>query len=289
MNSLDQVRLFAKCLFEPKDIVEIRCLRGKAQSLFEKAHSLAHPRLNRLNARHDMYVGANPRKDYGARSNDGVEMARCLFVDWDNTSLLVAARVTDEAELPLPTCVIWTGGGVHCYWRLQHPLYDMDLWRQLQRQLIHSLGTDRCIHDPSRVMRLPGFFNHKPGRTPSRIVYANPDWKVDINEIVAVLPKIEPAQAVNPNYLPPTDRSFLQRRAAAYLRRVPAAVSGQHGHNATFRAAAILCRFGLSEEEAMPILNEYNERCIPPWEEKDLRRKYREASKHAHLTRSPAI
>jgi hypothetical protein len=69
-------------------------------------------------------------------------------------------------------------------------------------------------------------------------------------------------------------------RAAAYLATMEPAVSGQGGHNQTYKAACVLVqRFGLSEAEAWPLLQIWNASCQPPWSEKDLRRKLAEAMK----------
>ena len=43
--------------------------------------------------------------------------------------------------------------------------------------------------------------------------------------------------------------------------------------------------FGLSPEEAMPLMLEYNQRCEPPWTERDLWHKLRSAVGHAHTER----
>jgi hypothetical protein len=69
----------------------------------------------------------------------------------------------------------------------------------------------------------------------------------------------------------------LLERARRYLAKMPPAVEGQHGSDATFEAAAVLTRdFGLADEEAWPLLCEWNQLCQPPWGEKDLRRKLEE-------------
>ena len=62
-------------------------------------------------------------------------------------------------------------------------------------------------------------------------------------------------------------------RAAAYIAKMPAAIAGQGGHNATFAAAATLVRFGLSQSEAWTLLLDFNRRCLPPWSESELRHK----------------
>jgi len=79
---------------------------------------------------------------------------------------------------------------------------------------------------------------------------------------------------------PPADPGDLVQRARKYLAAMPAAVSGQGGHNQTFTAACVLVQgFGLSHKEAWPLLKEYNERCQPPWSDKELWHKLEDAEK----------
>ena len=63
-------------------------------------------------------------------------------------------------------------------------------------------------------------------------------------------------------------------RARRYLAALPPAVSGSGGHDATFHAACVLVHgFGLTLDEARPILHEWNARCLPPWHPADLEHK----------------
>jgi hypothetical protein len=74
------------------------------------------------------------------------------------------------------------------------------------------------------------------------------------------------------------------RRARAYARALEPAVSGQHGHDMTFRVAVRVGRgFALSEDEALSVLAEWNLTCQPPWSERDLRRKVRQALERGEL------
>jgi hypothetical protein len=76
------------------------------------------------------------------------------------------------------------------------------------------------------------------------------------------------------------DIELRTRRARAYLARIEGAVSGQGGHDRTFRVACLLTqRFGLSFAEAWPLLLEWNERCRPPWSEKELTHKLQDSLK----------
>ena len=74
----------------------------------------------------------------------------------------------------------------------------------------------------------------------------------------------------------------LRKRAAAYMARVPEAVSGEHGHDRTFAAARAVFGWvakGLDESTAWGLLVDYNARCRPPWSEVQLRHKFDEARK----------
>lgn len=69
-------------------------------------------------------------------------------------------------------------------------------------------------------------------------------------------------------------------RARKYLATLPPAVSGSKGHDTTFRAACVLVLgFGLSEQEAMGLLREYNQACQPPWSDRELAHKIESAGK----------
>lgn len=68
-------------------------------------------------------------------------------------------------------------------------------------------------------------------------------------------------------------------RARRYLEKLPHAISGAGGSNATFRAASCLVHgFALPEEESLNLLREWNEtHCEPPWNDPDLSHKIKSA------------
>lgn len=73
-------------------------------------------------------------------------------------------------------------------------------------------------------------------------------------------------------------------RARAYVAKIPGAVSGSGGHNQTFVAATTLVQgFALDEADAWPLLAEYNQRCSPPWSERELRHKLTSAMQSASV------
>lgn len=74
------------------------------------------------------------------------------------------------------------------------------------------------------------------------------------------------------------------KRARAYVSRMPVAVSGSRGHDATFRVALVLLRgFELPEADALDVLREYNATCTPPWSERELAHKVKQAAERARV------
>lgn len=67
-------------------------------------------------------------------------------------------------------------------------------------------------------------------------------------------------------------------QAKAYILRYPLAISGQGGHNTTYKLACQLIHgFDLPEEDAMGLIRQYNQRLNDPWEEWELRHKVDDA------------
>lgn len=78
----------------------------------------------------------------------------------------------------------------------------------------------------------------------------------------------------------------IDERARRWVAKMPAAVSGSGGHPATFHVACVLVQgFGLPPSQAWPLMLEYNERCLPPWSERELRHKLDGAEKAPGLKR----
>ena len=172
-------------VFDPNDIVELRLL-GKGLPPVKRwhtAHELPGQQtdLLRLNARgYNVYVGPNPRKVAGKSGDENVLLARTLFCDFDKIPEMdgcapwneVSERI-HEAGLAGPDLVLHSGHGLHTYWRLDEPLKDLGRWSEIQKNLIKALGSDPCIHNSERIMRMPGFQNVKDPNIPvdCRIIF----------------------------------------------------------------------------------------------------------------------
>lgn len=111
------------------------------------------------------------------RSQQNAVALKSLFLDidfkggdhgYDTPEEAVSAlqRFIQDSGLPLPSCLVRTGGGLHVYWTIASYLTAAD-WGPLAFALAeatkrHGLKCDtQCTIDSARVLRVPGTFNRK--------------------------------------------------------------------------------------------------------------------------------
>lgn len=69
-------------------------------------------------------------------------------------------------------------------------------------------------------------------------------------------------------------------RARKYLAKLPPAVSGDGGHTQMFNAVAVaMFGFDLDTDAVTSVISEYNQRCDPPFSERDIQHKIRSCAK----------
>jgi hypothetical protein len=158
-------------IFEADDLIEFRTLgRGTVQRWARLADAEAVIRELHGVAGVQVYFGANPRSRQGGTAAD-VALARCLFADFDGGTTVEQARIRwQDANLPEPTAIVLSGGGVHAWWRLAEPVADLAEWTRRQKALAKLLGADLSCTDAPRIMRLPGFRNTKYQTAPLCVV-----------------------------------------------------------------------------------------------------------------------
>ena len=278
---------YAACVFEPKDIVEVRrlpCGRStwhRADTLSEVVRELI--RENRQGQH--IYVGANPRRVWGGTRSKDVACARCLFVDFDGVEPATARDKWRYTRLPAPTLTIASGHGVHAYWRLAEPITDMALWTGYQKRLISLFGSDPAIHDPARIMRLPGFVNHKEPVAMCNIIDGDP---ARIYDLKWLRPLLDVAIRKSDNITSGARNDFPMRwmtsshgnkgdirKARLVAARWPSAGKGGRNARAFQNAAYLVKNLGLTEAQAWPILQKWNRGNRPPLSQWELRQTLR--------------
>lgn len=238
----------------------------------------------------------------GRGSEDDLHSIVALVADVDAAKPGSGKNYPPQAEIqralramPLaPSIINLSGrsdGGVHAYWLFGEPIRIASRenvshiksvsrrWQQLLRDCLAPYDLDRT-YDPPRVLRPAGTWNHKHGELVRPVVF-RPDRLYDLADFEKHLPEepLPPAPSPRKYFaIGAHDSSSLIERARRYLSKVPGAVAGQGGHGRTFSAAcSLVLGFGLSPEDALPILTEWNQACVPPWSERELWHKLEDA------------
>lgn len=215
-----------------------------------------------------------------ARTRDAVAAIRHVFLDADRDGPGVLAEIDRRRDLPPPSCVVHSSPNrLHVLWRVSG--FAKEEVEALQKQLAAELGTDKAATSCVQMTRLPGLCNHK--YRPGPMVAA--DYASDRR---ILYPRQFPAG--------PTENSLVERtaikhesttsadireRARKYIAAIPPAVAGNHGDAATFRVCCRLVRgFALSDDDALAVMDAWNEACCPPWSEAELRAKLAAARRY---------
>ena len=176
-----------------------------------------------------------------------------------------------------------TGNGVALFY-LCEPVVSAAAVNALLKALDSRHGNagatiDTAVSNPSRVSRLPGTINTKGGgQRLCRVIAMNAEPVKVTAAMVADAVGACPAPGVKASSQAHADA---RADAAAYLAKCAPAVQGQDGSGATLRAARfVVCGFDLGVEAGFELmLAVYNPRCVPPWSERDLRRKCEEVER----------
>lgn len=183
-------------------------------------------------------------------------------------------------ELPHTVTARTAGGG-------EHRLYKLPT---LATRLRSKLATGIDILSTGRYFLVPPS-RREDGRTYEWIhspwtteIASPPDWLVDL-VVDRSASQVDPVECDGPaRHADVTIVKNGLARAKAYVDAVPGAVSGQGGHAATFELAVkLVLGFDLNDADAYALMTRWNERCQPPWTERDLKRKLSEARKRGRL------
>lgn len=247
----------------------------------------------------NIYASANPRDRLGGKARDCVPAARSLFVDLESVSVDQAVTAIAAASLPDPTMVVNSGHGVHAYWRLTSPIVDLGLWSQYQKRLIAALTAvgnvqvDSKIHDPARVMRLPGFQNTNGTPSLCSIAQADPDRRYDISTFDTLPPLAARCQSKpKPNGKPVPSPDHIARpdllaRATAYQDQIPEAVPGERNSQLFRVETALVEKFDLGLDDLFAVGMTYNSRLDEPLDEGEVRQVAENALAHVHQKDQP--
>jgi len=293
-------------VWAPDDLIELRPLPASRGApcpwprQWVKAADLSGMVQDLLAANHEganLFAGVMPRRTDGGGTDADCFPGRVVWADFDNVQPRESWRTIEGAGLPMPGMVIASGHGTHAYWRLSEPAAP-EIVSRIVANLAAVLGSDSTVKNPSRIMRLPGFLNHKAPAAPCELLYCERGRAVDAGELAATLARILDAHKGNEAGGGPSGHddaakattgtrdalrgngADAQQRAALYVERIEGAAEGGRNQRG-YRVAAVLLRdFALSEADALGLLATWNSRNTPPLDERELRAVLQSARKH---------
>lgn len=237
----------------------------------------------------NIYVGANPRPDFGVCKDVNIQVCRCLFADFDKPHFpddctdragYAKSKATKEG-LPQPTMVIDSGHGIHLYWRFAEPI-EPERWRKGMRLLSSALGSDTAIGNAERVMRLPGLMNNKPPAAPCRILEHDPARMYALSDFSSLRTPQTPEPCVQPPREIRRTGSDEMVRSSAYADKWENLLEGDGRNQALYRHVKQLHNdLGISLDTVRQVVREWNQGNNPPLDDREFASAFDSALKYA--------
>ncbi len=202
-GEIDQAEQYLQMLTDnapPGSLLDIRYRKpdGRFSRIFLHARDIrAARRIAKLGAHSDVYVGCALRvRPRGTRRD--LAPTALLWADCDDSRSLAAAR----AFTPQASMIVASGslGHAHAYWQLTNPLNIREL-EDANRRLAQQLGADVKCADATRILRIPGTWNHKRHRpTPVEIIH-KAQARYPLADILDALPSTDRSVRQDPKGL----------------------------------------------------------------------------------------
>jgi len=164
MHKQTALDFFEKFLFSPDEKITIRCFRDRGKTGDQKKDAISAktgtvdsllPFIEAVNREtYGAYFVVNATE--GGTADADILHARALFIDIDDAACPAYFPVEPSAILRRSD-----GAGYHVYWFLSEPETNLAVWTAAQKTLIAFYKSDKVIHNPARLMRIPGTVNHK--------------------------------------------------------------------------------------------------------------------------------
>jgi len=188
--------------FAPDETIAILLRREKPASTMQRIVSLERVLAPRFLAwlsyengeGANIYVAANPilpgsRK----RTKESIACVRHLYLDFDTDGDDRLANLQASKDVPCPTTILSTSPGKYqVLWQVAG--FDFEHQEEMLKLLTIVFGGDPACTDRNRVLRVPGFLNHKydpshlvTAQYPSDSVWTPNDFNIDRSAVDAAV------------------------------------------------------------------------------------------------------
>jgi hypothetical protein len=115
-------------------------------------------------SRFEVYVSMNALKEGSrSRSKEDIAEVRHLYLDFDDNGTAAVQALLKRDDVPQPNYLVNSSPDKwQVVWKVEG--FAQDEAERLMRHLVRETAADPAATDSSRVLRLPGFANHKYGR-----------------------------------------------------------------------------------------------------------------------------
>lgn len=271
------------------------------EALLARANNRMKDRLNQTTTdaeivrRNWVIIDIDPARPAGISATDVERRAAC------DVAHECEAHLTSQGW-PLPV-IGSSGNGYALFYRVDLP-NDAES-RNLVAGVLKALDAtmrekcgdaahvDTSTFNAARIVRAFGTVNRKGDSTPDRphrlTELYDPPERLDVVSAELLRKVADQSPSRQQASTSETPRPYTQNghsnsspieRARRYIAKMPPAISGSGGHNQTYAVARTLYNdFALERSDAWTLLSDYNLRCEPPWDEKDLAHKLDSAIK----------
>jgi hypothetical protein len=155
--------------FAAQDRIALLALHRTTNEVLQRittAETLSSPDfqawLSYLNSqKHDLYLSMNTlKRGSRGRTKEDVDCIRHNFLDFDQNGDRAVEKLLARNDLPIPNYLVSTSPDKwQVIWKVEG--FEKAAAEELEKGLVRSTGADPCVVDVARVLRLPGFYNHK--------------------------------------------------------------------------------------------------------------------------------
>ncbi|MBN9662290.1 MAG: hypothetical protein J0H49_29095 [Acidobacteria bacterium] len=155
--------------FRPDDRLAVVLIQKETHRVVQRiatAEKIAAPGfqawLRHENAqRCEVYVSMNTIKLCSrGRTKDDIAEVRHIYLDFDDNGTAAVQVLMQRQDVPTPNYLVNSSSGKwQVVWKVEG--FGMEEAERLMRHLVRETGADPAATDSSRVLRLPGFMNHK--------------------------------------------------------------------------------------------------------------------------------
>lgn len=235
-----------------------------------------------------LFIDCDPKRKTGISSTDE---------EWErskNKAKQVANWLIDDMGFPEPV-IATSGNGFHLHFRIDIPADDAS--RNLVKSFLRAIAAkfdddsvtiDTKVFNAARICKLYGTMARKGDSTTERPHRMSRLLHVPSELVTVQMDQLQKIASMAPAEKKPAAKNSSGKktgihavdRCRAYLQKVPGAIAGASGHDWTYHAACVaVIDFDLSIDDALPLLQEWNEKCEPPWSESDLMHKLESVDK----------